>query len=195
MEDKLPVKQKITREMIASAAFEIVRKSGIESLSARKIALMLGCSTQPVYSAFSSMQLLEQEVVDRASKFVVDKYLVSKEAEGSFLKMGYGYVRIAREERAFFQLLYLSGRTALNFEKDRYPVDLKFLIGNMKRTKELRGLTDAQLKRILKNLWIYVHGLTALVLADPESISNKFILQSILAMGRAVVGYERQIQI
>ena len=46
---------RITRDDIIAAAVELVRTQGHESLNARSLAAMLGCSTQPVLYHFASM--------------------------------------------------------------------------------------------------------------------------------------------
>jgi len=66
----MPPKQTITIEMIVDVAFILVRKQGISALSARNIAKALNCSTQPVYSCFSTMASLEKIVIQRAAAFV-----------------------------------------------------------------------------------------------------------------------------
>lgn len=44
----MPPKQKIAREMILEAGFQLVRKSGIDNVNSRNVAKELSCSTQPV---------------------------------------------------------------------------------------------------------------------------------------------------
>lgn len=43
-------KQRITKEMVVNAAFEIARKSGMEQVMVKNIADKIGCSVQPIYS-------------------------------------------------------------------------------------------------------------------------------------------------
>ena len=51
----MPPKVKITKEDIVQAGMEIVRRDGEAGLNARSIAAVLGCSTQPVFSNYDSM--------------------------------------------------------------------------------------------------------------------------------------------
>jgi hypothetical protein len=91
-----------------------------------------------------------------------------------------------------FILLYTSGNRIINFEKDEYPIEINLLINNMKKTKELAELNENQLKNVLKNMWIYVHGLASLIISDPKGMTTKFLLQSLSSMGMAVIEYERR---
>ena len=59
----MPPKVKITKEDIVSAAVGVVREQGAEALGARQVAAALGCSTQPLFSNFASMEELRSAVV------------------------------------------------------------------------------------------------------------------------------------
>ena len=43
-------KQRITKEMVVDAAFEIARNSGMEQVMVKNIENKIGCSVQPIYS-------------------------------------------------------------------------------------------------------------------------------------------------
>ena len=43
-------KQRITKEMVIEAAFELARTGGMEQVIVKNIAQKLGCSVQPIYS-------------------------------------------------------------------------------------------------------------------------------------------------
>ena len=183
----MPPKQTITKEMVIDAAFELVRKKGIASLSARNIAKALNCSTQPVYSCFSNMKMLEKEIIQRASEFVMEKYLVSQtEQVNNFKGIGLGYIAMARNEKQLFELLYLSGRVPLDFENHIFPIDSDLLLSVMKRDPFLAELPDEDLLNILCHMWIYTHGLTVLTSSNP-SVSDSFIDKALEEMGQSVV--------
>lgn len=55
-------KQRITKEMVVDAAFEIARKGGMEQVIVKNIAETLGCSVQPIYSYCTNMEGLRTEV-------------------------------------------------------------------------------------------------------------------------------------
>ena len=49
-------KQKITKEMVVDAAFELAREGGMERVQVKPIAARLGCSVQPIYSYCRNME-------------------------------------------------------------------------------------------------------------------------------------------
>jgi len=186
----LPAEVKITKEKIVEAAFKLVRKEGIEALSARKIAGELNCSTQPVYSSFKNMKEMEEAVIKKAADFVTTNYFLKKMSKMNFLNIGLGYVNLAREERELFKLLYLSGRVKVEKESSQFPVDHTLLIESMRKDEHLKDFDDESLSRLLKNMWIYTHGLTAMVSSNPDSFSEEFVERSLREMGQIVVEWE-----
>ena len=64
----MPPKVKVTREEIIAAALELLRQKGMEAVNARAVASVLGCSTQPIFSNYSSMAALQQEIAQLYQK-------------------------------------------------------------------------------------------------------------------------------
>ncbi|MBP3368131.1 MAG: TetR/AcrR family transcriptional regulator, partial [Clostridia bacterium] len=62
----MPPKVKITKEDIVKTALELVRAEGEEALNARSIAAALGCSTQPIFSNFETMDELREAGAESA---------------------------------------------------------------------------------------------------------------------------------
>ena len=58
----MPPKVKITKSDIIEKALCAVRRSGVGAVNARSIAEALGCSTQPIFSNFATMDELMHEV-------------------------------------------------------------------------------------------------------------------------------------
>jgi len=176
--------------MILDAALTIVRKEGIERLSARNIAKALKCSTQPIYSTFTKMETLEKAVIEKAFQFIILEYMTGyRPTDNNFLNMGLASIRLARKERKLFHMLYLSGKVQIDFENNVFPFDKDALIAGMQKDPHLCELKADRLEKILFNMWIYTHGLTALVNANP-SISDDFIIKALDEMGRIVIEWE-----
>ena len=104
---------RITRERLAAAALELVRQGGPEALNARALARALGCSTQPIFRNFASMEALRDAVLDRAhglyrtgleARMVQSPYPPYKAA-------GMAYIAFAREEPQLFRLLFMRSRS------------------------------------------------------------------------------------
>ena len=101
-------KNKFTREEMVQAALQVVRAGGIDSLTAKTLADALGTSTQPVFTAFGSMERVRQAVY-AAAVDIYDGYAdAGLQEEIPFLGVGMQYIRFAREEPELYRFLFLT---------------------------------------------------------------------------------------
>ncbi|MEY9977854.1 TetR/AcrR family transcriptional regulator [Lysinibacillus sp. RC79] len=80
-------KERFTEGILLDCAFEMVRKSGIDSVNARDLAKELGCSTKPIFRLFSSMDDLKYAIYERASN-LYNESMVQGIQESSILEWG-----------------------------------------------------------------------------------------------------------
>ena len=158
----MPPNQKITKEMILEAGYQIVRTDGIESVNSRSIAKTLRCSTQPVFSQFPTMTELRQGVHDYACrKFEQD--VLYDAASGSFIQSSYLKVtELAKEEKNVFALIYLSEYCGGNdFLRTRMKYESNQRI--WKEIKERYRLGDDDCADVLERISLLVQGLATLI--------------------------------
>ncbi len=153
----MPPKGKYNSEIIIEAAFELVREEGFEQLSARNIAKRLGCSTQPIYSFFNSIEELEEVLMKRVKRYSQDLILEYEDSESNFLAIGLGYFLFARNEPELFRGLFIKGGWRWNFTADD-PFSAPILI-KMKKDKFLEKLKEEKLLDLFRDMFIYTHGL------------------------------------
>lgn len=190
----MPPQVNFSKEQILNEAFEIVRKEGLSALSARRIAQNLKCSTHPIYRAFQSMKELETAVIEKAKEYAITYLLQGDDTQEPFLNIGLQYFRFAQEEKELFKLLYLSGRIRVSFENrvrfENMGALFEFLLDRMKQDSHLQGLSDASLKRIGTNMWIYTHGLITLTYGASLENAEEFVRDCLFQMGRTVIEWE-----
>jgi AcrR family transcriptional regulator len=158
--NSVPPRVTFTKEEIISAAYDLVRRDGIEKCTARNIAQELDCSTQPIYREFANISELEEEVIERAKAKAMDVMLGYEAKEGNFLSIGMGYLDFARKEPHLFNLIFMSGRTSFPIEGEGnvfIPLQNK-----MKKDPFLSELDEKTLEIILRDMFIYTHGLATL---------------------------------
>lgn len=63
-------KQRITKEMVLSAAFKLLRQGGESKVLVKSIAAELSCSVQPIYSYCKNMDTLRDELSQMAANFM-----------------------------------------------------------------------------------------------------------------------------
>lgn len=184
----MPPQVNFSREDILNEAFQIVRKEGLQGLSARSVAQNLKSSTQPIYRAFDSMQQLEQAVLNKVKDYAVEYMLRGAETEEPFLNIGLRYVQFAREEKELFKLLYLSENAKGSFDSITGPFHK--LLDRMKSDQHLQGLDEARLRRILQNMAIFTHGVTTLIWSNSLEYSDEPVRAMLEQMGRIVIEWE-----
>lgn len=155
----MPPKVKITKEDIINIAVGIVREQGAEALNARTIATILGCSTQPVFSNFASMDELRLSVVEKADELCGE--YIKREIESKrfpdYKASGMAYIRFAREEKELFKLLYMRDRTGEVVSKEsEIDKEMENMVHNN------TGLDSTNAKLFHLEMWAYVHGIATM---------------------------------
>lgn len=116
-------KQRITKEMVVDAAFELARSGGMEAVLVKSIAARLGCSVQPIYSYCSSMDGLRAEVTDRARSFI-QAYVGGRiNPQDMFRSTGRAYVQAAKQEPHLFRLYIAQERKNIASLADLYRAE------------------------------------------------------------------------
>ena len=169
----MPPKARITKREIISTAIILVRENGASSLNARAIASALGCSTQPIFSNFSSMDELQEAVNEYAYQTYLD--FIKKEVDSGeyppYKAFGMAYIRFAREEKELFKALFMRDRNG-KYEAayDPHAESLLSIIS------ERVGITVEEARLFHFEMWIFVHGIASMIatgylMPDAETIS------------------------
>ena len=178
-------KVKITKDDIINTAVEIVRKNGAEAINARNVAAALGCSTQPVFSNFSSMDELKLAVIHKADG-LCQKYIRNECEKGEYpfyKASGMAYIRFAKEEKELFKLLYMRDRSK---ELGSDSVDSPLNDSMISLVQGNTGLDDRDASLFHLEMWAVVHGIATMLATgflelDFELIS-KILTDSYLGM-------------
>ena len=155
----MPPKVKITKEDIINAAVLLVRNNGAGALNARTVASTLGCSTQPVFSNFATMEELRLAVVEKADE-LCNEYIKKEINSGKFpayKASGIAYIRFAKEEKELFKLLYMRDRT-----DEKIPASFEFSDDIRNIINKNTGLDGDILKLFHLEMWVCVHGIATM---------------------------------
>ena len=150
---------KITKQDIINTAVDIVREGGADTLNARVVAARLDCSTQPIFSNFSTMDELKLAVLERAIS-ICEEFTVREKESGiypAYKASGMAYIRFAKEEPELFKLLYMRDRSG------RFDTEEASLFDRMGSiVQNITGLESEKARLFHLEMWAYVHGIAAM---------------------------------
>ena len=166
-------KIKVTKKDIIETTLNLIRKDGEGAINARSIAASLGCSTQPVFSNFSTMEELRESAIVAAYEIYTD--FIKREVESGrypqYKSFGMAYVHFAEEEKELFKLLFMRDRTgeAMTVSPD-FEESVQMII-------KANGVTRDVAKLMHMEMWTCVHGIGAILATsflplERELISN-----------------------
>lgn len=171
----MPPKAKFTKEEIINAGIEILRERGIESVTAREIGNYLNSSARPIFTVFSSMNDVMQEIEIRAKGIYAQYIKNGLESDIAFKGVGQAYIKFAKNEPKLFQLLFMkelpqqtSLENILPVIDDNYNVILNSV-------KDAYGLSMDTSIKLYHHLWIYTHGIATLLATGMCSFSDEEI--------------------
>ena len=159
----MPPKVRITKEAIIETAVSLVRTQGADALNARAIALELGCSTQPIFSNFTTMDALRHAVV-AAAEMLSQEYIDRETARAEYppyKASGMAYIRFAKEEKELFKLLYMRDRT-----REVIPEETDLTNQMQSYVQDQTGLAGNEAKLFHLEMWAYVHGIAVMLATD-----------------------------
>lgn len=171
----MPPKQKRTREQLVMHAVMLVQEKGPDALNARGLAKAVGCSTQPIFSQYSSMDELKKDVMTAAG--IVYRSFLEREIRRGKLPphraAALGYIRFAHREKALFRFLFMQDCTE-ECMSAVYSEDVAALL------RGTTGLPECAENRLYADVWMYVHGIASMVAVGLMEWDGKQIRKKIL---------------
>ena len=168
-------KNKFTKEEMVEAAIRVVRDKSIDGLTAKTLADELGTSTQPVFTAFGSMDAVRQEVYAAAVR-VYDGYVSAGLKEKiPFFGVGMQYIRFAREEPELYRFLFLTRTQEQEYSAMRSMRHLQALV--RPTLVNVYHITDEEAALYFRDLWFVVHSLSTLIVTGDCPYSDREIGQ------------------
>lgn len=164
-------KETVTKQMILQNAFLLAKEEGIESVTARKLAAKMGCSTQPIFRVYENMTELWKEIYQEAIVSFAKYYeTFHLDTDTPFIHLGIAYINFAKEEKKIFELLFLSehrdGRSLyelLNGGTNAISKEINKAVAN--------GCENPS--GLFMKLWIFIHGCACMVLTGDFDLTQE----------------------
>lgn len=172
----MPTTLKITKNNILDAAFNIVRESGIESVSNREIAKKLNSSIRPIYYQFKNVDELKAELYSKMEKYFYD-YIIENIIDDvlKYKQIGINYIKFARDEKNLFKVLFMSEfdyapKKFISKEENDFNRVMKF-------AKNSTRLSDNKIEDFHVKMWLFTHGIATLVATKTIKFTDDEIKQ------------------
>ena len=102
----MPPKPKFTREEIVLAAYDMAAARGIDAVMAREVGKAMGSTARPIFTVFSGMDELKEEVRALAMRRCLEDLSGAFDYEPAFKEFGMRWVRFALEQPHLYSLLF-----------------------------------------------------------------------------------------
>ncbi len=163
-------KNKFTRNEITAAAVEVVRKKGIEELTARAIANELGVSTQPIFTCFSTMDEARKAVRGEAENIYYKYTTEGLNMSIPFYGFGMQYIRFAKDEPELYRLLFLTaGDDGKSGVMEEMQHSMKLAVESVKK---IYDMNQREAERYFRDMWLAVHSIATLVVTGNSPYSE-----------------------
>lgn len=184
----MPPKNKFTREQVIQTALELVRREGMDALTARGLAQELGCSVKPIFGLFHGMEEVQREVI-AAAYGLYSRAIAEAMAAGEFppyKASGMAYIDFARREKQLFRLLFMRDRRR---ETEPGPDDTGPLLDLIQRSS---GMSRENAALFHMEMWIYVHGVAAMLATDFLDWNRALVSASMTDIYRGLLARYRE---
>ena len=181
----MPAAKRVSRDQIIDAAVDVLRDGGFSAVNARSVAKKIGCSTQPIYFSFKSMDELKAALTERAIQMHTQRVRDSlRRHEGNdsrYSSYGMGFVKFAAEEKQLFRWLYLEGQQLGPYQSD---ILMQEIIGVI---VDEFGYTEEVARRFHQDMIYFTYGLAILANTDHLHLTEPELREALRREFRALI--------
>ncbi len=179
----MPPKPKFTREEIVQAAYKLAADQGIDAVMARDLGKALGSTARPIFTVFSGMDELKEEVRALARQRCLENLAGAFDYEPAFKEFGMRWVRFALEEPHLYSLL---------FSHAAGPDAVKGVFGDLTgriidSAVRAFGLNERRSEDLLDRMIVYSNGIAAFALNGDAQLSEALLARSLSEVCIAMV--------
>ena len=173
----MPPKPKFTKEEVIDAALALVSEKGMEALTSRDLGARLGSSARPIFTIFSSMEEVQEEVKKAAIKRFESYAEKAVHYTPVFKQIGMQMILFAKEEPKLYQLGFMSDNNhAENFDA---------IFGRLGKVayqcvdviQKDYGLSELEARKLFEHIWIHTFGIGALCACGMCNFSEEQIIE------------------
>ncbi|MFR9271815.1 MAG: TetR/AcrR family transcriptional regulator [Clostridia bacterium] len=156
-------RQRLTKDMVVKAAFDLAREGGLENVTVKGISQKLDCSVQPVYCYCRNMSGLKQDVIDYTGSYLQSFINERLDVNDMFQSMGMAHAQFAKAEPHLYRLYFLRKRDDVHSFEDIYKKETNPQIAEF-IARQL-GITIEKARQLHLNMLIYNTGISFILTA------------------------------
>ncbi|MUH60200.1 TetR/AcrR family transcriptional regulator [Bifidobacterium canis] len=175
----MPRTPRFTREQVINAAMGIVRKHGMDALTARSLASALNSSVKPIFGLFTNMEDVQQSVWEAAAAEYTERIrrAMTSSEYPPYMASGMAYIYFAKDEPELFKMLFMhdqSDEQRAHMSDQVQPI-IKMIAAQL-------GLDLESATRFHLQMWVYVHGIASMIATKYIEWDQRFIEESVSSM-------------
>lgn len=166
-------KIKFTQEQILEKTKEFINEKGIEKMNARDLCKYIGCSTQPLFKNFESMEGLKRSLKKYLHDYY-DEFIKKIVKEDDYLfTISYAYALFSYKESNIFKALFMSDLAGTRTLEE--VLNSPQNIDTIKSIPSKYGLTKKQAEKLYIDVRFYTHGLSCQIACKSIQVDEKEI--------------------
>ena len=179
----MPPKPKFTREEIILAAYDMAAARGIDAVMAREVGKAMGSTARPIFTVFSGMDELKEEVRALAMRRCLEDLSGAFDYEPAFKEFGMRWVRFALEQPHLYSLLFsrVAGPDAVKASFGKLTA--RIIDSAMREF----GLSPVRAEALLDRMIVYSNGIAAFALNGDAKFSQALLARSLSEVCIALV--------
>ena len=181
----MPATKKVSKDDIIDAAIDVLRDDGFSAINARSVAKKIGCSTQPIYFSFKSMEELKSALTERAielhTQYVRDSLCAHAGNDSRYSSYGMGFVKFAAEEKQLFRWLYLEAKQLGPYQNDVLLPEVITVI------MDEFGYSEDTARRFHQDMIYFSYGLAILANTDHLHLAEEELREAFRREFRALI--------
>ena len=157
-------------EYILSKTSDFVKEYGVDALNARDLCKYIGCSTQPLFKNFNSMEGLKKSL----KKYLHDYYdeFIDKivDKEDYLYTISYAYALFAYKEPKIFKALFMTELAGTRTIEE--VLNSSWNIATIESIPKQYGLTKKQAQKLYRDVRFYNHGLSCQIACNSIKVDE-----------------------
>lgn len=154
-------------------AYEFIKENGIESMNARDLCKYIGCSTQPLFKNFDSMNGMKIKLKDYLHNYYDEFICKIIDKDDYLFTISYAYVLFALKETNIFKALFMSdlagSRTIEQVLTSSHNIE------TIESIPKQYNITKEQAKKLYRDVRFYTHGISCQIACNSILIKEEEI--------------------